>query len=56
MTAIRMLEAVLDNDDELTTKRLKSGKEVDDSQATSDLDTDEEAHIRKSKFSTPDFY
>lgn len=53
MTAIRMLEAVLDNDEESTTKRLKSGKEVDESQATGDLDTDEEAHIRKSESPTP---
>ena len=53
MTAIRMLEAVLDNDDEPTGKRLTSGKEVARDEApehTGDLDTDEEAHVRKSKY------
>lgn len=53
MTAIRMLEAVLDNDDEPTGKRLTSGKEVARDEApeqTGDLDTDEEAHVRKSEY------
>ncbi|KAJ6788441.1 hypothetical protein PWT90_10903 [Aphanocladium album] len=48
LTAIRMLEAVLDNDDEPTGRKLSSGKEpARDSQETSDLDTEEEAHVRK---------
>lgn len=53
ITAIRMLEAVLDNDDDSATKRIASGKEaVRDTirDSISDLDSDEEAHVRKSKF------
>lgn len=52
MTAIRMLEAVLDNDDEPSRRRLSSGKETVRDEvkgSSSDLDSDEEAHIRKSK-------
>lgn len=52
MTAIRMLEAVLDNDDEPAGKRLLAGKETamdDIKEQIGDLDTDEEAHVRKSK-------
>ncbi|KAH8169650.1 protein kinase domain-containing protein [Sarocladium implicatum] len=50
MTAIRMLEAVLDSDDEPVGKRLTSGKETargESQEQTGDLDTDEEAHVRK---------
>ncbi|KAK0385830.1 hypothetical protein NLU13_7007 [Sarocladium strictum] len=50
MTAIRMLEAVLDNDDEPLNKRLTSGKEAareEIKEHSGDLDTDEEAHVRK---------
>ncbi|KAL6414712.1 ulk ulk protein kinase [Ilyonectria robusta] len=52
ITAIRMLEAVLDSDDEahVERKRLASGKEVDRDAAketSGDLDSDEEAHVRK---------
>lgn len=52
ITAIRMLEAVLDSDDEahVERKRLASGKEVDKDAAketSGDLDSDEEAHVRK---------
>jgi serine/threonine-protein kinase ULK/ATG1 len=52
ITAIRMLEAVLDNDDDATTRRLASGKDVtkdSTSEDGGDLDSDEEAHVRKSK-------
>ncbi|KAH7143941.1 hypothetical protein EDB81DRAFT_652558 [Dactylonectria macrodidyma] len=52
ITAIRMLEAVLDSDDETHAdrKRLASGKEVERDAAketNGDLDSDEEAHVRK---------
>lgn len=48
LTAIRMLEAVLDNDDEQMGRRLSSGKEpARDAQEGSDLDNEEEAHVRK---------
>ncbi|KAK2605998.1 Serine/threonine-protein kinase [Conoideocrella luteorostrata] len=50
ITAIRMLEAVLDNDDDEVTRRLSSGKEPARSvprEPSSDLDGEEEAHIRK---------
>ncbi|TQW00445.1 hypothetical protein V2A60_001522 [Cordyceps javanica] len=49
LTAIRMLEAVLDNDDEATGQRVSSGKEParDGTQEGNDLDTEEEAHVRK---------
>jgi len=53
ITAIRMLEAVLDNDDGGVARRLSSGKEPARSwprESSNDLDGDEEAHIRKSKF------
>ncbi|KEY67237.1 hypothetical protein S7711_06704 [Stachybotrys chartarum IBT 7711] len=48
ITAIRMLEAVLDNDDDSPSKRLGSGKEVakEDGQ-DGEFDSDEEAHVRK---------
>lgn len=53
ITAIRMLEAVLDNDhDPQMDRRLSSGKEAEKEvvrEATGDLDSDEEAHVRKSK-------
>lgn len=49
MTAIRMLEAVLDNDDAPSSRRLSSGKERmrDVKESNNDLDSDEEAHVRK---------
>ncbi|KAH6890488.1 hypothetical protein B0T10DRAFT_320771 [Thelonectria olida] len=52
ITAIRMLEAVLDNDDEGhgDRKKLSSGKDADRDTAretSGDLDSDEEAHVRK---------
>ncbi|KAI9167470.1 Serine/threonine-protein kinase ATG1 [Paramyrothecium foliicola] len=50
ITAIRMLEAVLDNDDDSSTKRLASGKETARDSAedeSGELDSDEEAHVRK---------
>ncbi|KAG6126001.1 Serine/threonine-protein kinase [Claviceps purpurea] len=50
ITAIRMLEAVLDNDDDGVARRLSSGKEPARSwprENGTDLDGDEEAHIRK---------
>lgn len=52
ITAIRMLEAVLDNDEEPATRRLSTGKEPardDIKESSSELDSDEEAHVRKSK-------
>lgn len=52
ITAIRMLEAVLDHDDEGASRRLSSGKEPARSlpkESSGDLDSDEEAHVRKSK-------
>lgn len=56
ITAIRMLEAVLDQDSEpQTERRLSSGKEADKEAAretTGDLDSDEEAHVRKSESRT----
>ncbi|KAF5138656.1 Serine/threonine-protein kinase ATG1 [Metarhizium anisopliae] len=51
-TAIRMLEAVLDNDDDEVSRKLSSGKEPTRSlpkEASSELDSDEEAHVRKSQ-------
>ncbi|KAK8141093.1 Serine/threonine-protein kinase [Beauveria asiatica] len=49
LTAIRMLEAVLDSDDEATARKISSGKEIarDATQEGSDLDTEEAAHVRK---------
>ncbi|KAG6017206.1 Serine/threonine-protein kinase [Claviceps pusilla] len=50
ITAIRMLEAVLDNDDDGVARRLASGKEPARSwprESGNDLDGDEEAHVRK---------
>nr|AFO69309.1 serine/threonine-protein kinase [Aciculosporium take] len=51
ITAIRMLEAVLDNGDEGVTRRLSSGRKEParswPRELSSDLDEDEEAHIRK---------
>ncbi|KAH7159938.1 hypothetical protein B0J13DRAFT_116919 [Dactylonectria estremocensis] len=52
ITAIRMLEAVLDSDDETHAdrKKLASGKEAERDAAretNGDLDSDEEAHVRK---------
>ena len=51
LTAIRMLEAVLDSDEDSLVKRLTAGKEAgkDAVKDTGDLDTEEEAHVRKSK-------
>jgi serine/threonine-protein kinase ULK/ATG1 len=52
ITAIRMLEAILDSEDEASSKKLRSGKEAANdaaNEADSDLDSDEEQHIRKSK-------
>lgn len=54
VTAIRMLEAVLDNDDEGVTRKLSSGKEPvrgSPKEPGNELDSDEEAHVRKSKYS-----
>jgi serine/threonine-protein kinase ULK/ATG1 len=53
VTAIRMLEAVLDNDDDGAPRKLSSGKEPARKESSSELDSDEEAHVRKSK-SSPD--
>lgn len=55
ITAIRMLEAVLDNDDDhpMEKKRLASGKEAvkeSSKEGNGELDSDEEAHVRNSKF------
>ncbi|OAR05700.1 hypothetical protein LLEC1_05766 [Akanthomyces lecanii] len=49
LTAIRMLEAVLDNDDDPAGRKVYSGKEPvrDATQEGGDLDTEEEAHVRK---------
>ncbi|KHO00744.1 Serine/threonine-protein kinase [Metarhizium album ARSEF 1941] len=50
ITAIRMLEAVLDIDDDEVPRRLSSSKEPTRSfprEADSELDSDEEAHVRK---------
>ncbi|PHH77229.1 hypothetical protein CDD80_798 [Ophiocordyceps camponoti-rufipedis] len=53
VTAVRMLEAVLEGDDDATGKRLLNGKEPargspsDGAGSGGDLDTDEEAHVRK---------
>lgn len=50
VTAIRMLEAVLDTDDDGVARRLSSGREPARSlprESSSDLDGDEEAHVRK---------
>lgn len=48
ITAIRMLEAVLDGEDDTSTKKVSSGKEVA-AETGGDLDSDEEQHIRNSK-------
>ncbi|KAF9777009.1 Serine/threonine-protein kinase [Fusarium sp. DS 682] len=52
ITAIRMLEAVLDNDDESSSdaRKLSTGKEGERDavkEASGELDSDEEAHVRK---------
>ncbi|PHH75744.1 hypothetical protein CDD83_4368 [Cordyceps sp. RAO-2017] len=53
VTAIRMLEAVLEGDDDAASRRLSSGKEAAaqrggaGKEGAGDLDTDEEAHVRK---------
>ncbi|KAG5922517.1 Serine/threonine-protein kinase [Claviceps africana] len=50
ITAIRMLEAVLDNDDDGVARRLSPGKGAARSwprESGNDLDGDEEAHVRK---------
>jgi serine/threonine-protein kinase ULK/ATG1 len=54
ITAIRMLEAVLDSgDDSNFSKKVASGSEII-RESSSDLESDEEAHIKKSKlFSHP---
>jgi serine/threonine-protein kinase ULK/ATG1 len=52
ITAIRMLEAVLDTPDESAIKKLPSAKSSGKEtlkQSSGDLDSDEEAHVRKSK-------
>jgi serine/threonine-protein kinase ULK/ATG1 len=50
ITAIRMLEAVLDSGEESSlSRRVTSGSDVI-RESCSDLESDEEAHIRKSKF------
>lgn len=51
LTAIRMLEAVLDSDDDPVSRQLSSGKEParEAAKDSSELDSDEEAHVRKSK-------
>jgi serine/threonine-protein kinase ULK2 len=52
ITAIRMLEAVLENDDDVGSRRLASGKESareDAQEGNGDLDSEEEADVRKSK-------
>ncbi|KAK5989177.1 Serine/threonine-protein kinase ATG1 [Cladobotryum mycophilum] len=49
ITAIRLLEAVLDNGEESSTKKLSSGKDAIKAigkDSSGDLDSDEEAHIR----------
>ena len=55
ITAIRMLEAVLDAQDDTNVKQLPSRSSSGKSavkKATGDLDSDEEAHVRKSKHQT----
>ncbi|PFH60114.1 hypothetical protein XA68_11469 [Ophiocordyceps unilateralis] len=50
VTAVRMLEAVLEGDDDPTGRRLLNGKEPargSSKEGSGDLDTDEEAHVRK---------
>lgn len=52
VTAIRMLESVLEGDDDSTARMLSNGNEpvrVGSKENAGDLDTDEEAHVRKSK-------
>ena len=49
ITAIRMLEAVLDSDED-SSKKVASGKEPT-RESAADIDSDEEQHIRKSKYS-----
>lgn len=53
ITAIRMLEAVLEGDDDATGRRLSSGKQTvrggSNQEGGGDLDSDEAAHVRKSK-------
>jgi serine/threonine-protein kinase ULK2 len=48
ITAIRMLEAVLDHDEDTNTKKLGSG--APPSRGGSELDMEEEEHVRKSMF------
>ncbi|KND92323.1 Serine/threonine-protein kinase apg-1 [Tolypocladium ophioglossoides CBS 100239] len=51
ITAIRMLEAVLEGDDDATGRRLSSGKQTvrggSNQEGGGDLDSDEAAHVRK---------
>ena len=52
VTAIRMLEAVLENDDGITARRLSAGRDSGkavERDTGNDLDGDEEAHVRTSK-------
>jgi serine/threonine-protein kinase ULK/ATG1 len=49
ITAIRMLEAVLDTDDDTGVKKLGSGVPGSSAERTGDLESDEEEHIRKSE-------
>jgi serine/threonine-protein kinase ULK/ATG1 len=57
ITALRMLEAVLDNDDDTPSKRLFSGKDAvrdgapDESR---EMDSEEEAHVRTSTHNCPE--
>lgn len=48
ITAIRMLEAVVDSDED-SSKKITSGKEPA-RESSADIDSDEEQHIRKSEF------
>ena len=50
ITAIRMLEAVLDTDDDAGMKKLGSGVPGSSTDRAGDLESDEEEHIRKSEF------
>ena len=54
ITAIRMLEAVLDSDED-SSKKITAGKQPGKESAkdTADFDSDEEQHIRNSKIIDP---
>lgn len=57
ITAIRMLEAVLDSDDTLSARRSSGKEQLRDvtKEDSTDLDSDEEAHIRRSKYPIKQF-